>query len=628
MKKIVLLTLVISFNLLVGDSIAQNAPGTGTTGISIIPQPLHLKTLSGKFIISSGTRIVVDNNNQDLRTIAQQLSKSLEETAGVKLPVISATSGSVKNAIVLTLKSASDTLGTEGYDLSVNSGGVVIKASNPHGVFYGVQSLNQLLPVNINKNLKTVSIPAVQITDKPRFEWRGLMLDVGRYFYSVDFIKKYIDYLAMHKMNTFHWHLTEDHGWRIEIKKYPRLTEIGAWRAGTQFSRFPGHVDKNPHGGYYTQDQIREVVAYAQKKFVNVIPEIEMPGHTLAALVAYPELSCTGGPFKMPVNWAIQKDIYCAGNDKTFTFLQDVLTEVTDLFPSKIIHIGGDEAPKDRWKACPKCQARIKAEGLKDEHELQSYFIKRIENFLLTKNRNIIGWDEILEGGLAPNAAVMSWRGIKGGIAAAKQHHDVVMSPNDHMYFDYYQGEPYIEPTAIAGLLTLEKVYSYEPVPSELNATEAKYIKGVQGNVWGEYIHSPEKAEIFTFPRAAALSEVAWSAPNLKNWPDFQRRMETQYKRYDAQNIRYSKAAYNVWVTSEIDSLKGKATVTLKNQGYNTQIKYTLDGSEPTAASLNYSAPINVTLPVTIRTASFKNGARISEVSRRTVVILPIEARQ
>lgn len=629
MRKIILLALVMLFSCTFADIIyAQNAPKTSDPEVSIIPQPLHLKTLSGKFVTSAGTNIIIDKNNQDLKTIAEQLSQNIEKISGVKLPVIAAPQRSNKNAIVLTLKQASDTLGIEGYNLSVNSTGIVMRAADAHGIFYAAQTLNQLLPVTANKALKTVYVPAVEITDKPRFEWRGLMLDVGRYFYSVDFIKKYIDYLAIHKMNTFHWHLTEDHGWRIEIKKYPRLTQVGAWRAGTQFDRHPTQVDKNPHGGYYTQDQIREVVAYAKDRYVNVVPEIEMPGHTLAALVAYPELSCTGGPFKMPVNWGIQKDIYCAGNEQTFKFLEDVLTEVAALFPSPVIHIGGDEAPKDRWKVCPKCQARIKSEGLKDEHELQSYFIKRIENFLLTKNKRIIGWDEILEGGLAPNAAVMSWRGIKGGIAAAKEHHDVVMSPTNYMYFDYYQGEPYLEPVAIGGLLTLEKVYSYEPVPDELTASEAKYIKGVQGNVWGEYIHAPEKAEYMTYPRAAALAEVGWTAPYLKNWENFKRRMETQYKRYDALNINYSATAYNVWVTSSVDSLKGTATVTLKTQGHHPQIKYTLDGSEPTAASLNYGKPLNVSLPVTVRAASFKEGKRISEVSRRTIVVLPSESKE
>ena len=340
-----------------------------------------------------------------------------------------------------------------------------------------------------------------------------------------------------------------------------------------------------------------------------------MPGHSLAALVAYPELSCTGGPFKMPLQWGIQKDVYCPGNEQTFKFLEDVLTEVAALFPSPIIHIGGDECPKDRWKTCPKCQARIKAEGLKDEHELQSYFIKRIENFLLTKNKRIIGWDEILEGGLAPNATVMSWRGIEGGIAAAKQHHDVVMTPSNFMYFDYYQGEPYHEPIAIGGMLTLEKVYAYEPVPAALSADEAVYIKGVQANVWSEFIHSAEKVEYMLFPRVAAMAEVAWTQPRLKNWEGFKERMEGQYKRYDAMGINYSKSAYNVWQNIKIDALNKKATITLTTNSSRPEIHYTTDASEPALTSPVYKTPFETRTPAIIKSATFKNGKQISKVS-------------
>lgn len=445
------------------------------------------------------------------------------------------------------------------------------------------------------------------------------MLDVGRYFYPVEFIKKYIDYMAMHKLNTFHWHLTEDHGWRIEIKKHPRLTQVGAWREGTQIGSRE-QIDERPHGGYYTQEQIREVVAYASERYVNVVPEIEMPGHTLAALVAYPELSCTGGPFRMPLQWGIQEDIYCAGNEQTFIFLEDVLAEVAELFPSPIIHIGGDEAPKARWKACPKCQARIKSEGLKDEHELQSYFIKRIEQFLLTKGKRLIGWDEILEGGLAPNASVMSWRGIEGGIAAAKQHHDVVMSPTSYLYFDYYQGDPALEPKAIGGLLPLEKVYSYEPTPAELSQEEAKYIIGTQGNVWAEFIHTPEKVEYMTFPRAAALAEVAWTPARLKDWDGFKKRMERQYERYDAMGMNASKSAYNVLPDVAVDAAEtGKASVSFRTGSHDLEILYTLDGSEPTLESLKYTIPFTVSRPTVIKAATFRGGKQISKVSTRSI---------
>ena len=589
--------------------------------LSIIPQPMSVKETTGDFIIGKKTKIYVDGNDESLRKIGEMLSAQLKLETGYDISVNEKPGNSVKNAIILTQNDASDTLGTEGYNLSVSPEKVIIKSLHTAGVFYGMQTLFQLLPVKSEApNESRYLIAGVEITDKPRFGWRGMMLDVGRYFYSVDFIKKYIDYLAMHKMNTFHWHLTEDHGWRIEIKKYPKLTQIGAWREATQYDRATSQIDQNPHGGYYTQVQIREVVAYANDRFVNIIPEIEMPGHTLAALVAYPELSCTGGPFKMPIFWNIQKDVYCAGNEQTFQFLEDVLTEVADLFPSPVIHIGGDECPKDRWKLCPKCQARMKTEGLKDEHELQSYFIRRIENFLLTKNKRIIGWDEILEGGLAPNAAVMSWRGVTGGIAAAKQHHDVVMSPFDYAYFDYYQGEPYLEPVAFGGLVTLEKVYSYEPVPAELNAQEAYFIKGVQANVWSEFIHSVEKIEYMSFPRAAALAEVGWTDPKLKNWEDFKRRMEVQYKRYDHARINYSKSAMNVTYTSVKDSTNGTATITLKTNSYQPEIRYTTDSTEPTKNSSVYYNPFNINLPGTIKAAVFENGVKLSKVSVTSVL--------
>ncbi|TZF82825.1 family 20 glycosylhydrolase [Pedobacter sp. BS3] len=590
--------------------------------LSIIPQPQHLKENAGEFRINSATKIVYDKTTPGLADIAADLAANLKSRLGYPVKVTNVINAGVgANIIVLTAKNAIDTLGNEGYTLSVDRNQITVRAPKANGIFYGVETIYQLLPVmKKGETVKSLAVPAVEITDKPRFGWRGAMLDVGRYFYPVDFIKKYIDYLAMHKMNVFHWHLTEDHGWRIEIKKYPRLTSVGAWRTGTQVSHSPVVIDSTANGGFYTQEQIKDVVAYAQKRYITVVPEIEMPGHSLAALVAYPELSCTGGPFKMPVAWGIQKDIYCAGNEQTFKFLEDVLTEVVALFPSPYIHIGGDEAPKDRWKACPKCQARIKAEGLKDEHELQSYFIKRIEDFLLTKNKRIIGWDEILEGGLAPNATVMSWRGVKGGIAAAKQHHDVIMTPNTTLYLDYYQGEPSLEPVAIGKrVTTLEKVYQYEPVPAELSPEEAKYIKGLQANIWGEYIHKPYQAEYMTMPRLSAAAEVAWTQPNLKNWEDFKRRMEKQYDRYASMNINYAKSAYNVWPTVTADKAAKKATVTLTTDSYQPQIYYTLDGSEPTTASLKYTQPFEVTGPVTIKAANFRNNEKLSKVTIKQV---------
>ncbi len=607
------LLLMISVNLvLVHDVMAQ--PGT-QAGITIVPKPLYLEQRSGNFVLDNETRILVSGEDRDLTAIGNQLADELEKLVGIRPDVGVAASPHAKNSIFLGLET--DTLGDEGYRLTVSADRVSARGSKPAGVFYATQSILQLLPTAHGG--AATALPAVEIADKPRFGWRGLMLDVGRYFYSVEYIKKYIDYLAMHKMNTFHWHLTEDHGWRIEIKKYPRLTSVGAWRAGTQFA-CGDRVDHTPHGGFYTQDQVREIVAYAQARYVTVVPEIEMPGHTYAALVAYPELSCTGEPAEMLINWGIQEDIYCGGKEEVFVFLENVLSEVAALFPSEFIHIGGDEAPKKRWEACSHCQKRIQDEGLEDEHELQSYFITRIERFLRTKGKRIIGWDEILEGGLAPNAAVMSWRGIEGGIEAARMHHPVVMTPHTHMYFDYYQGEPYLEPFAIGGYLPLQKVYGYEPIPDELSKEEANFILGVQGNVWAEYIHSPDYADYMTFPRVAALAEVAWTERRLKDWDDFIRRMEAQYVRYEQRGIKYAQSAFNVLYDVRRDAVGSGATVSLSTHTFQPDIRYTVDGTEPTASATSYEKPFAIAAPCTVKAATFKNGIRINKVSSYSLI--------
>ncbi|HEU4606999.1 MAG TPA: family 20 glycosylhydrolase, partial [Chitinophagaceae bacterium] len=592
---------------------AQTQDGT----ISIIPLPVHMSLGTGYFSINTGTAIYTDNSNQELQKLANELNKQLETYYGMHLPIRNAKGPQKQKGIWLRLNDAADSLGDEGYTLTINPQQVHLQAHTPAGIFYGLESLYQLLPAE-KKKFASLRLPAVKIADRPRYAWRGMLLDVGRYFYSVDFIKKYIDYLAMHKMNTFHWHLTEDQGWRIEIKKYPKLTEVGAWRDQTLI----GHARIKPHqydgkksGGFYTQEQIREIVSYAKDRFVTVIPEIEMPGHSTAALAAYPELSCTGGPFKVSETWGVHDNVYCAGNEKTFAFLEDVLSEVCDLFPSSIIHIGGDECPKTRWKACPKCQARIKAEGLKDEHELQSYFIRRIEKFLLSKHKNIIGWDEILEGGLAPNAAVMSWRGIQGGIEAAKQKHYVVMAPGEYMYLDHYQGDPSKEPLAISGYTTMEKVYSYDPTPESLSPEEQKYIRGAEGTIWTEYISTPEHAEYMMMPRMAALSEIMWTPLEKKNWEDFKRRMQKQYKRYDAAGIHYARSNFEVQPFVRYDTASGQAIVLLKTDSYGTEIRYSTDGSEPTMESKKYDAPFAIGKNCSIKAAAFENDQKISQTA-------------
>ena len=441
------------------------------------------------------------------------------------------------DAIRLAIAEGDAALAEEGYELTIEPDSVLLRAAKPRGLFWGVQTLRQLLPPGgqgakaaRSEGTHAVPLPCVHIKDTPRYPWRGMHLDVGRHFMPTEFVKRYIDFLALHKFNVFHWHLTEDQGWRIEIKEYPRLTTVAAWR---------GQEDKR-YGGFYTQKEIREVVAYAADRFITVVPEIELPGHSLAALAAYPEVSCTGGPFEVPTRWGIFEDVYCAGNDATFEFLKNVLSEVLELFPGPYVHIGGDECPKTRWKACKKCQARIEAEGLADEHELQSYFIKRISRFLASNGRRLVGWDEILEGGLAPDATVMSWRGIKGGIAAARMGHDVVMTPGTHCYLNMKQAPGADEPGhAGSHVVTLEKVYSYEPTPAELTPAEAKHILGAQGNVWTEYIATPKEVEYMVFPRMCALAEVTWTPAPLRDWNDFLSRLEVHQQRLDAMGVNY-----------------------------------------------------------------------------------------
>jgi hexosaminidase len=458
--------------------------------MSIIPKPASLQKGSGTFSISKQTVIAIKNEAD--RNAANFLNDYLQQYYGFKLDVDKQES---RNYIRLTTRQFMQAPAKEGYSLTVTKDGVTIEGDSNAGTFYGIQSLIQLLPVYAGETkTSTITIPFVSINDAPRFTYRGMHLDVGRHFFPVAFIKKYIDYIALHKMNYFHWHLTEDQGWRIEIKKYPKLTEIGGCRDGTIIGRYPGKGnDSTRYCGYYTQEEVREVVRYAADRHITVVPEIEMPGHSSAALTSYTWLGCPDtGPYKVEETWGIFEDVYCAGKDSTFQFLQDVLDEVIELFPSKYIHVGGDESPKANWRKCPLCQARIKAEGLKDEHELQSYFIQRMEKYINSKGRTLIGWDEILEGGLAPNAIVMSWRGEEGGIAAAKENHYVIMTPGNYVYLDHAQSRNE-DSVTIGNFTPVEETYSYEPVPKELAGAQAKYVLGAQGNVWTEYCVIPVK---------------------------------------------------------------------------------------------------------------------------------------
>ncbi|MEO6039510.1 MAG: family 20 glycosylhydrolase, partial [Saprospiraceae bacterium] len=456
----------------------------------------------------------------------------------------------------------------------------------------------------------TWSAPASLIEDAPRFPYRGLHLDVARHFFPVAFVKKYIDLLAMHKLNTFHWHLTDDQGWRIEIKKYPELQSMAACRKETLVGHaadLPQVYDGQRYCGYYTQEEIKDVIEYARRRFVTIIPEIEMPGHAQAALAAYPELGCTGGPYETATEWGVFGDVFCAGNEQTFAFLDEVLTEVCALFPGPYVHIGGDECPKDSWKACPKCQKRMKDNHLPDEHALQSYFIARAEKMVEKHGKKIIGWDEILEGGLAPNATVMSWRGTEGGIAAARQHHNVVMTPGSYLYLDHYQSDPATEPLAIGGYLPLEKVYSYEPVPDSLTTEEAHYILGAQGNVWTEYLPTTAQVEYMAYPRVCALAEVVWTAKAQKNWPDFVQRIKTHFARLDALGVGYAKSFYDVSA-----SFSG-GKVTLKTLNPEVKIRFTTNGQAPTASSSDYSAPFPITKNTLVQAAAFSHGKALGK---------------
>jgi hexosaminidase len=517
---------------------------------NIIPAPVELIMLKGAFTVDGRTVIMVSPLDSETGKAAGFLADMIGRSMSLTLPV-SEGSKKQKNAVMMVIDTALAT-GQEGYMLEVTRKGIVLRSATAEGLFRGVQTIRQLLPpqVEVAGGLTgdiRPSVPACVITDEPRFSYRGMHLDVSRHMFPVEEIKKYIDIIALHKMNTFHWHLTDDQGWRIEIKKYPRLTEVGSQRRETvtgHSGRPPLVYDGKPYGGFYTQEEIKDIVRYAADRFVNVIPEIEMPGHATAALASYPVFSCTGKPIEVATRWGVFDDVYCAGKDTTFAFLEDVLDEVMALFPSQYIHVGGDECPKVRWEKCPACQKRIREERLKDEHALQSYFITRIEKYLNLHGRKLIGWDEILEGGLAPEATVMSWRGVRGGIEAAKMGHDVIMTPGTHMYLDHYQCEPQNEPLAIGGYSPLERVYSYEPLPGELTPDEQKYVLGLQGNVWTEYIATPEHLEYMAFPRAFAISETGWTPAMKKDFVDFMARFTAQRERYDLMNIIYFKGEY------------------------------------------------------------------------------------
>ena len=604
-----------------------------TADFNIIPRPQQVKvsndapfTLSAKTVISLGT------NSQDMKRNANMLASYIEQATGIRPAIGKGKSGA---AIILTIDKT--IANAEGYKLDADAKQIRIAGASAAGVFYGIQTLRKSLPL-VNGKASKVSIPAVHIADAPRFAYRGTHLDVSRHFVTADSVRQFIDMLALHNINRFHWHLTDDQGWRIEIKKYPLLTQIGSKRAQTVIGHNSGKYDGKPYSGFYTQKQIRDIVKYAADRYITIVPEIDLPGHMQAALAAYPDMGCTGGPYEVWQKWGVSDNVLCAGNNKTLTFIDNVLKEITQLFPSKYIHVGGDECPKTQWQKCPKCQARIKSlnleakDGHSAEERLQSYIITHASNYLKSLGRNTIGWDEILEGGLAEGATVMSWRGESGGIAAAKQHHDVVMTPNSYLYFDYYQSlDKANEPLAIGGYLPLETVYSYEPMPKELTADEARHIIGVQANIWTEYMPTFKQMQYMALPRLAALSEVQWSQPALKDYTSFTNRLIEFTHLYDRLGYNYAKHLYNVTIHVASDK-KWREILIHMTTAVNAEIRYTLDGTEPTANSTLYTGAIVLQKSAKIRAAAFRDGKRSSvtsqDISFNKATACPVELLQ
>ncbi|MCJ8154639.1 family 20 glycosylhydrolase [Chryseobacterium sp. SSA4.19] len=575
--------------------------------LNLIPYPKNIEFSKGEFVLNNQT--VVKGNEKSFEY--QFFLKSLHKSYHLDLSKNDRRSGD--NVIFIYVDEKMNT--DADYEIDVTKESISVKAKQSEGLFHGIQTLLQLI-----QDSPGGKIPAMKIKDEPRFAWRGMHLDVCRHFFTVAEVKQYIDYLAMYKLNTFHWHLTDDQGWRIEIKKYPKLTQIGSKRKESMIGAYVDNTfDGKPYGPYfYTQDQIKEVVKYAQERHITVVPEIEMPGHALAALSAYPGLACTQGPFESATKWGVFDDVFCP-KEETFTFLQNVLDEVIALFPSQYIHIGGDECPKTRWKECAHCQELIKKNNLKDEHGLQSYFIHRIEKYVNSKGRKIIGWDEILEGGLAPNAAVMSWTGIKGGVEAAQSGHFAVMTPGAYCYFDHYQGDPQTEPNAFGGFTPLDKVYSYNPVPDELNAEQVKYIMGVQANLWTEYILDFKQVQYMIFPRLFALSEVGWGTADPGNYKEFEARAINQFKVLDKMNVNYAKSIYNI--TGKVIPAANGIAYELSTSQNPGGIRYTLDNTNPTADSQCYTNPVPVTKSLTLKSAYFENGQLKSAVSSQDFIL-------
>ena len=633
----------------------------------IVPQPLSVEMDEGYFILDKSVSIAYQDSAGDAGTDscmmrnASYLQHYLLEDTGIELKTVPySEAADAGPAIVLALKQ-SDTTGlsegdsmrlAEAYELKIDEDRISITGHSPAGVFYGIQTLRKIVSVPCDSEGKPyasdafahlkVKVACGTVKDMPRFQYRGMHLDVARHMFPVEFIKRYIDLLALHNVNVFHWHISDDQGWRIEIKSRPGLTEKGAYRSGTVIRKEWGTSDSIPYGGYYTQEEAREIVRYAAERYITVIPEIDMPGHMLAALAAYPELGCTGGPYEVWTRWGVAEDVLCVGKEETFDFLEDVFAEIMDIFPSKYIHIGGDECPKVRWESCPVCQAKIAELGLKDdaehtaEEKLQSYAVERIERFINSKGRSIIGWDEILEGGLAPNATVMSWTGTEGGRLAAHMGHDVIMVPASYFYFNFHQSDDIEhEPFGIGGYVPVEKTYSFDPVPDDLKGTDnAKHIIGVQANLWTEYIKTADHAEYMLLPRLAAVSEVQWSAAEKRDFDDFSRRLRHLIPVYDLYGCNYALHIFDVRDKIVPDPESGKLTVELYTMMGGNQIYYTMDGScpldsvlmKPSASAVRYQEPVSIDADCLLKAVSF-SGKGVSRLYVRDFTVNKATAR-
>ena len=610
MKRIAIFFILLSVMVSCAEKTVQE------NSISVIPQPMYARADEGVFCIGKDTKIVIDNPSEEMLRIAGFLNEKLSKAAGFELEVLGG--GPMPKENFIAFLDAG--MPTENYVINVTPQNIIVDYGDGAGAFYALQTLFQLLPVEIySQELQRKTdwvVPCCNIEDKPRFQYRGMHLDVCLHYFDFEFLKKYIDIMAAHKVNRFHWHLTEDQGWRLEIKKYPLLTEKGQWRKETVVgSLSSGVYDGIPHGGYYTQEQVKELVKYAADRYVTIIPEIELPGHALAAIACYPELSCgLEDHYETATKWGVFKQVYCT-KESTFKFLEDVFDEVFELFPSELIHIGGDECPKASWKVCPHCQSMIKKLGLKDEFELQSYFVTRMEKYINSKGRQIIGWDEILQGGLAPNAKVMSWLGEEGGIKAAQQHHEVVMSPHQKYYLDYWQADPYSEPLAMSGPTTLRMMYDYNPVPEVLTFEEQKYIIGVEGCVWTEYMPTPERVEYMAWPRMCAIAETGWTRQD-KDWDGFTRRLEKHFGRLDGMEVGYCEAFYSPMIVFHKDT-PHNMVVSMTVDAPDAEIHYTLDGSVPTADSPKYEIPFSINRSQIVTAVAIRDGRQIGEIKSK-----------